>query len=519
MNAESMPSPKINTLGDAAARRANALSMREKAAEAQARVAVPPDPVTNGDESAVPNFAASYSKGLPHSALGEVDPVAYRALLAAIASGEQSDFEKLPRGLGAKLLNPVAANTFTLMGGDPHSFATAPPPAFGSAAMAADMVELYWQAPLRDVNFSDYATSPLVQRAASELAGLSTNPVDATNIFRGPTPGDLAGPYISQFLLKPCPVNSGFQSQAVRVSAAGADYLRDYAGWNLNQSGMLPSQSDAFDPTYRYLRNGRDLAQWAHYDYPQQAFQNAAFIIFDQRPETILNKNVYQLAASNPYKTSLLETGFVTFGMVHVLSMIAYASAEALHAAWVQKWTVHRRLRPDTMGGRVHNRLTGAANYPIHASLLNSDAVKYTFQQQGSYLLSQSYGEGGPLAPSYPGGHAVVAGAGATLLKAFFDENALVPNAVTTSADGLTLSPYGDEALTIGNEANKLAFNIAMARNWAGVNYRSDAVSSLLLGEEVAIRILQDGANVPTETFPGFQFTRFDGSPVTIPVG
>ena len=43
-------------------------------------------------------------------------------------------------------------------------------------------------------------------------------------------------------------------------------------------------ETEAFDPQMRYLRNGRDLAQWVHYDYPQLAFQNAAFIVFNVYP-------------------------------------------------------------------------------------------------------------------------------------------------------------------------------------------------------------------------------------------
>jgi hypothetical protein len=499
--------------------------MRQHAAEEQSRIPAPPFHATNGDETSLPNFIAQFSKGLPHSALGEVDPAAYRALLAALAAGKIAAFEQLPRGSSARLLNPIAANTFTLMGTDSHTYAAAPPPAFSSAAMAADMVELYWQAQLRDVNFSDYASSSPAQSAAAELGRLSgyrgprdvSNAVTSANLFRGPTPGDLIGPYISQFLLRPVPLNSGFLNQQTRVGAAGVDYLRAYDAWSQNQLGAAPSETEQFDAQPRYLRNGRDLAQWVHYDYPQMAFQNAAFIVFDLRPETILNKNVYQLADSNPYKLSLLETGFVTFSVVHVLSTISFASNEALHAAWFQKWMVHRRLRPDTMGGRLHNRLTGAAGYPIHPDLLNSAAVQSAFQQQGTYLLPQAYVEASPLAPSYPSGHAAVAGMGATLMKAFFDETALVPNTVTPSVDGLSLVPYQDVALTIGNEANKLAFNIAMGRSWAGVSSRSDAAAGLLLGEEVAIRILTDAAKAPTETFPGFQFTRFDGTPVSIP--
>jgi hypothetical protein len=61
--------------------------------------------------------------------------------------------------------------------------------------------------------------------------------------------------------------------------------------------------------------------------------------------------------------------------------------------------------------------------------------------------------------------------------------------------DGLSLTPYtGADAtrMTVGSELNKLASNIARGRNIAGVHWHSDAVQAILLGEQVAISILQD---------------------------
>src|SRR5262249_41232497 len=150
----------------------------------------------------------------------------------------------------------------------------------------------------------------------------------------------------------------------------------------------------------------------------------------------------------------------------------------ALGAAWFQKWMVHRRLRPEAMGGRLHQTRIGVAQYPLHAELLHSAAPDAVFAATGTYLLPQSYAEGAPLHPSYPAGHATVAGACATVLKAFFDEDALITNAVVATADGLSLQPYDGPALFVGGEINKLAFNIAMGRNWAGIHYRSDAEES-----------------------------------------
>lgn len=141
----------------------------------------------------------------------------------------------------------------------------------------------------------------------------------------------------------------------------------------------------------------------------------------------------------------------------------------------------------------------------------------YLSVSRPSYLLPQAYPEGSPLHPAYPGGHGTVAGACSVVLKVMFDENALISDCVHSSADGLSLEPCPPSFVpTIGTEVNKLAFNIAMGRNWAGIHYRSEATSGMRLGEDVAISILQDLVRTCTEDFDGFSFTRFDGTPVRI---
>src|ERR1700680_441511 len=102
------------------------------------------------------------------------------------------------------------------------------------------------------------------------------------------------------------------------------------------------------------------------------------------------------------------------------------------------------------------------------------------------------------------------------MLKAFFDETELITDCVAASPDGLSLIPFDDIALTVGGEVNKLAFNIAMGRDFAGIHYRSDARIGFRSGEDVAIAILQDLVQTFTEDFNGFRFTRLDGTPVQI---
>ena len=299
----------------------------------------------------------------------------------------------------------------------------------------------------------------------------------------------------------------------------GIDFMTEYSEWLEIQSGLPPYLSDVFDPTLRYIRTGRDFAQFVHYDFTYQAFLQAALIILNQASETVLNFNTYQLNHTNPYKTSRIQTGFTTFGSAHVLDWVARVANLALKPGCYHKWALHRRVRPEAFAGCVYNTLRGAAKYPVHPDLLNSRALNATVQASGGALLPQAFVEGCPLHPSYPAGHAVVAGACATVLKALFEETDLVSGAVTPSDDGLSLIPDDSVALTLGGELNKLAFNIPMARDWAGIHYRSDADAGLALGEAVAIAFIRDNAGTFTETFPGFQFTSFEGTPVTIPAG
>lgn len=478
--------------------------------------------VANGDETALPNYIASFTKGLPHTQLGEVEPGTYETLLHAFSTGKQSDFESLDRGSGMKLVNPLAAFAYQMEGADSHCLGTPPAPTFSSPHAAAEMVELYWQALTRDVPFTNYDKSPIAQTAIQDLNRLSAfqgpgvnGKVTTGTLFRGNVAGGLTGPYISQFLWQPIPVNSTMVEQRYRAGAPGIDYLTTYPEWLVLQTGVPPFRDWTPDPVPKFIYNARSLAEWVHYDFLYQAFHNAALILLNQGPESVLNVNPY-LNPANPYKTTKVETGFATFGAPHICCLLGTVCRDALLAAWCQKWMVHRRLRPEEFGGRVHQTKVGAAKYPVHAELLNSEALPAVFAANGTYLLPQAFAEGAPLHPSYPAGHATVAGACSALLKAFFDETQLVTNTVQASSDGLSLMPFDGVALTVGGEVNKLAFNIAMGRNFGGIHYRSDAETGFRLGEDVAIAMLQDLVHTFTEDFSGFQFTRLDGTPVSI---
>ena len=465
--------------------------------------------VSNGDETSLPARIGCYAKGFPQNQYGEVFPEAYDALLAAMKSGKYADFEALPRSGGRRQSNPQSGYAFHLEGGDPHTFNVPPAPSIASADCAFDVNEIYWQALCRDVHFSEYSSSPLIKRAATSLG---TTP---DRVFRGPTKGNETGPYVSQFLLKPIPFGSGFIEQRYNTPVAGSDYMTAFPEWAQIQAGFLPWRQLVYDETHRYIRNGRDLAEYVHYDFANQAYLSAALILINANAKSTLNCNQFKSNA-NPYRYSTVEEGFVTFGPAEAVDWIGRVSSAALKAAYCQKWMVHRRVRPEALGGLIHQTRATARKYPLHDSVLHADAVDAVHAKTATYLLPQAYPEACPMHPSYPSGHAAIAGACSVVLKACFDNQMLLPSCLEPSEDGLSVHPCANYSPLIGDEINKLTANIAFGRGWAGIHYRSDSEAGLQMGEEVGISILQDMALTYSENFPGFTFTRFDGTRINI---
>jgi membrane-associated phospholipid phosphatase len=335
-------------------------------------------------------------------------------------------------------------------------------------------------------------------------------------VFRGVTPGDLVGPYISQFLWKEIPYGAIRVVPHVRTATAGLDYLTTWDDWLAVQNGAGTVSRHA--GTYRYIRSARDLAAYVQLDFSYQPFLTACLVLFGMEGTTDVRRP-YKGAPfepSIPYRTSQSQSGFSTLGVAHALDLVARVANLALQHAWFHKWVVHRWLRPEEFGGRIHRVRTGQSKYPIHSSVLGSAALDLVFQRRGSYLLPQAYPEGSPLHPSFPSGHAAIAGACATVLKAFFDESFPIEEPVVARPDGLTLMPYAGPALTVGGELNKLASNVAMGRAAAGIHWRSDNAGGMALGEQLAIELLRELKACWPENFPGFTLTRFDGTPVVV---
>jgi len=488
--------------------------------------------VCNADENFFPNRIASYSKGLPHDQLGEVDQDAYDLMLTALETGKEEDFEKIPLSGDVKLKNPQGGLTFDLLGPDSHQEVMPPPPAFDSAEGAGEIAELYWMAILRDINFSSYNSNSLVEEAVNDLNRFSdfrgpkeNGSVTPSTLFRADIPGVLKGPFLSQFHLKNIPSGPQILNHKIRTLLP-VDYITNYSEWIDLQNGLLPANAistDVFDPVFRYMRNGRDLAENHHWDWPAQEAFNAILIIFGLEgkspQEVFLINSGVPWDQNNPYYNYSTQAGFVSFHIVDIYRMVAEVMDLSLKGAWFQKWFVHRRLRPEEFGGRIHNNLASNTQYPIHEDIFNSTVLDKIFNFYGSYLLPLAFPEGAPSHPSYPSGHATWAGATITVLKAFFDEDVVIPDPVLPSSDGLELVPYtGPESndLKIGGELNKLAWNIAMGRNFSGLHWRTDASMGLALGEQIAISMLKELKKTYTESFQGYKLTLFDGTKITV---
>jgi hypothetical protein len=559
-----MPAARAQAPVGNTARADRAQEIRLEAAAFQ-RARPLPTHTNNGDEALYPSRFASFSKGLPHNAVGEPVLTQYDALLAAILSGNPADFEAIVLGGERKLANPLAGYAYVLEGADPHAIAMRPAPTFTSAEVAGEMEELYWMALVRDVRFDQYGSDSTVAQAVNRLNQLrvyrgvrnSSGVVTTGTVFRADLPGVTTGPFISQYLLKTVPVSGGplavgsdtnpppagveptglqVSDQRILTRFPGDDRVTAFNEWLSIQDGHLPADPtdtlEDYDPVRRYIRNGRDLAEWVHYDYPLQAALQAALII--ARQDDFLPDGTYDpdpasspalLDSVSPYRTYTKQEPFITFGNSDAQSVTALVTNTSLRAQWFQKWLVHRRLRPEEYGGRVHRRRTGATTaYPVPEELLSSPVLPLVLARNaeinaarglgaGTYLLAQAFPEGSPIHPSYGSGHSTYIGAGATAIKAFYGSptNRYVINPQVPNADGTALVPYSG-SLDPFDEVDKLVSNVGVARLFAGVHYRSDHDHAVRLGELYTLRTLQDWLRLYQESPRRFRVPTFGGA-------
>jgi hypothetical protein len=289
---------------------------------------------------------------------------------------------------------------------------------------------------------------------------------------------------------------------------------------------------------------------------------------YDALYEAYVNACISLLSSGAPFDRGIpfleedafdKQQGFAHFGGPHILTLVAEVATRALKAVRYQKFNVHRRLRPEAMGG-LYDRYVNRARYSAIDDLLPARAMD-PFEDVGcgldaltwdgdplkdviakhnatnnkhfggsgafdeSYLLPMAFPEGSPMHPSYGAGHATVAGACVTILKAYFDHGWTPPEWFDANGDPVARYPDSSGSklksdvlsapLTIEGELNKLAANISIGRNWAGVHYYSDYIESIRMGEEIAIGLLEEQKLVYPENF-SMTVPLYDGGSVRV---
>jgi hypothetical protein len=533
----------------------------------------------------VGNFSKLLQHDLCTGVLTAQGVAAYEQMLTALDSEDQADWNAIEFAPGTQrlLVTPQAGFAYSMQGGDSSLYTMPTPPVIASPEAAADLIETYLLALCRDVLFADYGTgqgsdangsggSKTID-AASILTALGSayigpvngcGRVDPSVLFRGSTAGDQVGPYISQFLLKPLPILfpsgcEGFVAALIGVknlpqAILVQNQVRQIPGkrefgvsWDdfvAIQNGLIPKVyaiTDYDGGNLRYPIMGRDIGSFVHFDEPYEAYYNALII---------LASNQFPAQPTSPYRNGAItkEGSGIDMGVPDAFALVGAVSLEAFKASWAQKWRCYRRLRPEAMAGLVHQvKITNTNPYNLDASLFatygnidflqwvrNNNALQATAaydpqqlltpEQASTYLLAQMYPEASPVHPSYPSGHATVAGACITVLKAIFDDqykliNKFAPVKVdpTDPTNLIPLNGEGENDMTVGGELDKLASNIGIARNFSGVHYRWDAEYGMQLGEQVAIRYLQDHARTyPEPNFTGYVLTKRDGTRIQI---
>lgn len=497
-----------------------------------------------------------------------------------------------------------AGLAFELEGPDAQAVTMPPAPELGSDELTAEMAEVYVQALLRDVPFNALSVTRQdnsggdFMPAAEDIDAVNTlltplNQLDwfsrdawdlcleqpararhrgssllnTGNAFRGITPGDDIGPYLSQFLLIG---NTGINGndperspadglitygavsvdQRVRTAVPEKDYMTNWEEWlDVQHAAKLNGLEDYVGEqttnARRFIFTPRDLATYVHYDALYEAYLNACLILLGMGAP--FDPGIpFQQDDSRDH-----QQGFAHFGGPHILSLVTEVATRALKAVRFQKYNVHRRCRPEVLAARLSKaELLGEmapeldlmvdqmsdilARVDTHNNNQNDTWGKTSEHELATnYLLPMAFCEGSPMHPAYGAGHATVAGACVTILKAFFDSKRLFkPNgtdsnqayvSVRTGPSNpieLALIPVFDQArneahLTIEGELNKLASNISIGRNWAGVHYFTDYYESLLMGEQIALGILEEQKLMFGENF-SMTIPLFDGTSIRI---
>jgi len=237
---------------------------------------------------------------------------------------------------------------------------------------------------------------------------------------------------------------------------------------------------------------------------------------------------------------------FAVTGAPDIFASVAHVAGIGLRAAFKVKWWDALKIRPEVLAQRVDMIDRGeyeGMGFPDLGELkLNMEYGRETLEAVSSKnellngeagvdskLLLLQFPEGSPVHPSWVAGHAVVAGACTTVLKAMFRTHDVNGgrlkwgSELKHSVNGDDLVDYeGEDGVecTIIGEMNKLASNVSIGRDMAGVHFRCDGDCGMALGEKVAIKYLVDKCKEYYEgdvgIFGGYMLEKFDGELIKI---
>lgn len=471
------------------------------------------------------------------------------------------------REVGVRGWESMAAGlAYDLQGPDAQTYVMPPAPTLDSDELVAEMAEVYLMALARDIPISKWnENEEFFSFAIEELNKLAwfSKPADEgdspdnvarrrglvsiDNVFRGLLPGSLVGPYLSQFLIcgsdhiggdgegrKSGEIQYGSITinQRTRIAKKGQDFMTKLDYFLDIQDGANMRGLEEYEDGTRLVTTLRDLATYVHFDALYEAYLNACLIMLANKVP--VDPNLPFTGVDSTDK----QQGFALYGGPHILTLVTEVATRALKAVRFSKFNVHRRARPEAIGALIHLQKTQGKFPEVEKLVSELEPILEKIAEHNlelnenddissssngdddndatSYLLPMAFSEGSPMHPSYGSGHATVAGACVTVLKAFFDEDYVLENVyeVDEGSDKLVESS-SDATLTVRGELEKLADNISIGRDVAGVHYFSDQWESLLLGEKIAMGILEETRLTYRENFK-FSFTKFDGTQVEV---
>jgi len=362
------------------------------------------------------------------------------------------------------------------------------------------------------------------------------------DLFRGSAPGVKAGPYLSQFMVQ--------GTQLAKDPTDGPDV---YSHSSLRYGSQEIDQKVTFFPkavdymlhwnAYLDVQNGADFSAANIRSHLPRGGPHVLSLVTEVATRCL---KAVRRQKYNYHRRARPER------LGALLSLNAGALSEAVAQASLTPATrgklnaMHTELSPLLTLVKQHNQSRRSDTSIRDDRPARKDGVNVTERQHAdphlmnssqqldpdnwdddeNVLLPMAFTEGSPMHPSYGAGHATVAGGCVTILKAFFH---------TTEADGsavawpqglpvlqvesggeklrdisATDSAIADEPVTIAGELNKLAANIAIGRNMAGVHFYTDYYESLRMGERVSTGILIEHMMMKDEPVE-MTFTSFDG--------